>query len=374
MQITVCRPDELGEGELDLWRDFQRATPTLRNPYLAPEFSVVVGRHRPQARVAVLSHGPRVVGFFPFERGRLGAGGPIAHNLTGGQGVVHAPGAEWDPEQLLRACGLAVWEFDSLVEGQEPFRPYEAVRVACPIMDLGRGWDAYLAERLDRSPSTFRDLPRRRRKLAREVGEVRFVHDTADRAALRTLMAWKSDQYRRTGRSDRFTWPGVPEILDELLGTRTATFSAVLSGLYAGDVLASATVVLRSHCAAAGWFSGYDRALSRYSVGMQAQLAAAEAFAGAGVRHLQMGRGPRDVYKQALKSYDAVVAEGRVLRRTPTAALHWAKAAPTRRIRHLVTESPTLLKAADRTLCRYGQLRSSLSRRTDRSELTGVSR
>ncbi|MGY1635539.1 GNAT family N-acetyltransferase [Geodermatophilus sp. SYSU D00742] len=374
MHITVVRPGELGEAEIDLWREFQRATPALQNAFLSPEFSVVVGRHRPQARVAVLSDGPRIVGFFPFERGRLGRGSPIATNLTGCQGLVHAPGAEWDTDQLLRGCGLAVYEFDSLVDGQEPFRPYEAIRVPSPIMDLSRGWAAYLAEQRQRSQATFKKLPQRARKLGREVGEVRFLHDTADRATLRTLMSWKSEQYRRTGRSDRFTWPGVPEILDELLDTRTVTFSAVLSEFRAGETLAGVTLVLRSHSSASGWFAGYNVELARYSVGMQAQLGVAEALAGEGVHELHMGRGTRDAYKQTLKSRDLVVAEGRLLRRTPAGALHWAKAAPARRIRYLVTESPRLLRAADRTLYRYGELRTSLGRRTDRSRTTAAAR
>jgi CelD/BcsL family acetyltransferase involved in cellulose biosynthesis len=363
VQIAVVRPQELGKTELDTWRDFQRATQAFEQPFLAPEFSVVVGRHRPQAHVAVLTDGPDVVGFFPFERGRLGIGAPIAANLTGCQGLVHAPGVVWEPDQLLRACRLSVWEFDCLVDGQAPFRPHERIRAPAPIMDLSQGWDGYARENRLRSRSSMKRLEEKIRKLGREVGQLRLRHDVRDGADLHSLMAWKSEQYRRTGRSDRFSWQGVPEIVEELLETRTETFSGVLSSLYAGDHLVAATFTLCSHRTAAGWLVGYNPEFARYSVGIKAQLVVAEALAVDGIRELHMGRGTRDAYKQTLKSRDLVVSEGRVMRRTPGAALHWARAAPARRIRYLVTESPRLLRAADRTLYRFGAIRTSVSRR-----------
>jgi CelD/BcsL family acetyltransferase involved in cellulose biosynthesis len=372
MQITVVRPHELGESEIDLWREFQGATRSLGHPMLAPEFAVVVGRHRPQARVAVLSEGAQIVGFFPFEAGRLGHGGPIAVNLTGCQGLVHAPGADWDPDELMRACGLSIWEFDCLVEGQEPFDRYVTIRVPSPIMDLGQGWDRYSADLRKRSPNNYKKILQKSRKLGRDVGDLTFAPDVPTGTALRTLMRWKSDQYRLTGRSDRFAWRGVPEILDELLTVRSPTFAALLSTLHAGDHLVGATFTLTSHRTAAGWFAGYNPEFAKYSVGTRTQLFIAEMLAADGIRELHMGRGTRDVYKQVLKSRDLVVGEGRVTRRTPLGALHWARSAPTRRVRYFVTETPQLLRAADRTLYRYGRLRTSLSRRIGREGALAV--
>ncbi|BBJ44882.1 hypothetical protein SSPO_076000 [Streptomyces antimycoticus] len=73
-----------------------------------------------------------------------------------------------------------------------------------PVIDVERGYEAYLARLRDRSPRFTRTTLAKERKLGREVGEVRYVHDERDPAVLRTLIGWKSAQYRRTGRSDRF--------------------------------------------------------------------------------------------------------------------------------------------------------------------------
>ncbi|MGH4021363.1 MAG: GNAT family N-acetyltransferase [Pseudonocardiaceae bacterium] len=360
MKIAVVHPGELGEPELAVWRGFQRSQPALTNPFLSPEFTVAVGRLRPRARVAVLSEGAGIVGFFPFERRPLGHGVPIAAGLTDCQGLVHAADLDWDPRDLLRACDLAVWEFDHLVDGQQPFEPYQVLRAASPIMDLSGGFDAYLASR--RTSRILGDLPRKRRRLAREVGDVRFVFDSRDRTALRTLMGWKSAQYQRTGRADRFAQPWITQLLEQLLEERSEGFSGLLSLLYAGEDLIAAHFGLRSDRVIPTWFPVYDPRFSRHSPGLLLHLCLAEAAAADGVDHIDMGRGAKD-YKESFKSRDLVVAEGRVVRRVPAAALHWARRAPVRRLRNVVTEHPSLYRVADRMLRTYGRtvkaLRSS---------------
>ena len=105
MKISVVHPGELGPVELTRWRRLH-GHPELANPFLAPEFAVCVGRARPGARVAMLEEGPEVVGFFPYERGPFRVGRPIGAGLSDCQGLVHTPGLEWDPRELLRGAGL----------------------------------------------------------------------------------------------------------------------------------------------------------------------------------------------------------------------------------------------------------------------------
>ncbi|MCU1615569.1 MAG: polysaccharide biosynthesis protein CelD [Frankiales bacterium] len=365
MKITVVPPSELGGMELAAWRGFQQSA-GFDNPFMAPEFTLAVGRVRPATRVGVLEDGNAVVGFFPFERRSLGYGVPVAPGLNECQGVIHARGLDWDPNQLLRSCGLSFWEFDCLVEGQQPFAPYLVHRVPSPMMDLSRGFDAYLAERRGAS-SRIRDLPRRRRRLEREVGPARFAFDGQDRQALRRLMGWKSAQYRRTGRADRFAEPWIIELLDAMLETRAPGCTGRMSVLYAGDQIIAAHFGLSSSSTIPTWFPAYDTRFRPYSPGLLLHLDMARAASDAGVTCIDMGRGAKD-YKEWLKSYDLVVAEGRVRRTSPGAALHWVRRAPVRRIRQVVLEHPALFHAADRALVNYGRLRCGSARvRADRS-------
>jgi CelD/BcsL family acetyltransferase involved in cellulose biosynthesis len=360
LQISVVHPSELGETELAVWASFQRHSEVFANPFLSPEFTVAAGRFRPHARVAVLSEGSGITGFFPFERRRLGGGAPIAAGLNDCQGLVHAPGFVWDPQQLLRGCRLAAWHFDHLVAGQVPFRPYQKTAFPSPIMDFREGFEAYLASLRKRSPQFLKNLFYKQRKLVRDAGKLRFEYDSRDREEWQLVIRWKSDQYRRTGRSDRFAWPGVRELVEYLLDTRSEGFRGMLSMLYAHDSPVAGFILLCSDDVAVDWFPAYNPEFARYSPGFLARLRVAEAAAATGIRYLEMGRGPRDVYKQRFKSGDLIVFEGRILRRSPAAVCQWARNAPARQLRQLVTTHPRLLTAADRVLYRYGRVRTTL--------------
>jgi CelD/BcsL family acetyltransferase involved in cellulose biosynthesis len=308
----------------------------------------------------VLFDGPDVAGFFPFERRGLGYGVPICAGYSNCQGLVHLPGLEWDPQELLRACGLAVWEFDHLVDEQRPIEPYQSVRVLSPIMDLSAGFDSFIAQ-VRLGPNRVRDTHRKQRKLSREVGEVRFVYDTCDLQMLRTVMAWKSAQFLRTGWGDLFARPWIVQLLEQLLETRTEHFAGVLSMLYAGEQPVSGHFGLRSDSVVAQWFCAYDTRFGSYSPGLALNLELAEAAAAAAIQHIDMGPGAEG-YKQWFRSRDLVVAQGRVVRRSSRAALHWMRRAPTERIYRVVTENPSLHRVAKRVRTGYVRVDSALRR------------
>ena len=237
MQVSLCSPSELGPNEIAAWQSMQRATASLANPFLSPEFTIAVGGFRPTARVAILYDGQSIVGFFPFEKGRLGAGLPICGwPGTLCHGLVHAPGVEWDPRDLLRGCGLSVWRFDHLVAGQTPFERYQVATVPSPVIDLSKGFSSYHALVKTRSPHLVRNLARCTRNLARDAGEFRFMADSRDTNMMRRLMAWKSEQYRRIGAIDRFDRPWIVGLLDALHSIHSDHFSGLLGVSFAGDL------------------------------------------------------------------------------------------------------------------------------------------
>ena len=170
MQISVARPGELGPPEIAAWQSMQRKTESLANPFLCPEFAVAVDRVRADARVAVLTDGPDIVGFFPFQRRRLGVGVPIGSGLNDCQGVIHAPDVRWHLGELLRACGLSVWQFDCLVEDQWPFEASTVTVAPSPVIDITDGFETYQENLRAKSPQFCKDLARRTRKLEREAG------------------------------------------------------------------------------------------------------------------------------------------------------------------------------------------------------------
>ena len=136
-------------------------------------------------RIAVVREGGEPAAFFPFQRTATGVGRAVGLGVSDAQGLVHRPGFTWDARELLRACGLAVWEFDHLVEGQAPFEAEASGSFPSPVMDVDQGYETYLAGLRERSPKFTRTTLAKERRLGRDGGEVRYVHDERDPAALR---------------------------------------------------------------------------------------------------------------------------------------------------------------------------------------------
>ncbi|RFU87276.1 GNAT family N-acetyltransferase [Streptomyces triticagri] len=362
MDIEVYRPGELTAADRAAWTALQskahlEGAAELANPFLSPEFALAVGRCRRGVRIAVVREDGEPAAFFPYQRTLAGVGRAIGLGVSDCQGLVHRPGFDCDPVELLDACGLAVWEFDHLVHGQRPFAGARAAHFASPVIDVDRGYEAYLAELRARSPKFTRTTLAKERRLGRAAGGTRYVHDERDPAALHTLMEWKSAQYRRTGRSDRFAQPWITRLVEQLFHTRSPSAGGILSVLYAGDRPVAAHFGLRSERVLACWFPAYDPAFAKYSPGLVLHLRMARAAAADGIAHLDLGRGRKE-YKDSLKTRDLSVSEGWVTRRHPVASVHRARRAPVRALRNAVVTRPELFGPADKLLKRIGKIRS----------------
>jgi CelD/BcsL family acetyltransferase involved in cellulose biosynthesis len=354
LRVSLIRPGELGPAEIAAWRRMQRSTPSLDNPFLTPEFAMAVGSFRPGARIGVLTEGPASTGFFPFERRRLGAGVPVCGWLTPCQGLIHEPGIEWKPREIIRACGLSSWQFDSLIVDQQPFRPYHMGTMPAPMIDLSDGFEAYYEKLQVRSPRFCRELGRKTRKIGREIGDLRIVADSRDVSVLHTLMAWKSAQYRQTSHVDRFSQPWLVGLLETLLATRDEGISGLLSALYAGDELVAAQFSLRNGSLLVGWFTAYDPRFRKYGPGLIHLKQLAEELAAAGIRVIDMGAGAKNSYKETMKSGDGYYAHGIVTSQSVLGAAHHARSALTWTARRTVRQHPGLQRAAHQILRHTG--------------------
>jgi CelD/BcsL family acetyltransferase involved in cellulose biosynthesis len=297
----------------------QRVSPSLANPFLAPEFAIAASRYRPRARVAVLSDNSGALGYFPFEARRFGLGVPISGWLSGCQGVIQVPDAQWTVHELLRGCGLSAWRFDNLLPEQTPFEAHHSAIAPSPVINLTD--NDYHAKLYVRAPRVSRELDRKSRKLGREFGGLRLVCDSSDEAMLRLLMTWKSEQARRTQHVDRFARPWVVRLLEELLATRTDALSSELSVLYAGEQPVSIQLGLRTRGVLMGWFTGYNVQFRKYSPGMIHVMRMAEELPSRGVEVLDMGKGAAR-FTKALKNGEVFVAEGTATARSVTGTMH----------------------------------------------------
>lgn len=352
----MVSPGELGAADTEAWRELRAKADAPANPFMEPEFTLAVGRVRPAARVAVLREDGEAAGFFPYEKGPLGHGRAIGLGVSDCQGAVLRPGLRLDTRHLLRACSLSAWDFDNLEADQQLFLPYAGRGFASPVIDVGGGYARYEEVLRRQSPKFFRTTAAKERKLDRQAGDVRFVFDERDPAVLRTLMAWKSAQYRRTGRKDRFAQEWISHLVRLLAETRAPGCSGVLSVLYVGGRPAAAHFGLRSRTVLSCWFPAYDPEFAKFSPGLILHLRMAEAAAAEGIGMLDLGRGAAE-YKDALKTGELQVHEGAAVRPGPGAALYWLSREPSRRAHGFVRDRPRLARFASEALNRAARLR-----------------
>ncbi|MCC6145816.1 MAG: hypothetical protein IT368_18570, partial [Candidatus Hydrogenedentes bacterium] len=190
---------------MDRWAAVQASRPALASPYFCPQFTHAVAQVRDDAFVLVdESNGSPL--FFPFQRSSLGRGRPIGGALNDCQGIVAADD-HFDLAEVLASARLQSFEYDHVVAGQAPFAPWHRHHDVSPRMDLADGYEAYLADRKAAGTELISQILRKRRKLEREHGPLRFDLNDPDSRAFEKLREWKSAQYRASGLTDVLSFP-----------------------------------------------------------------------------------------------------------------------------------------------------------------------
>jgi CelD/BcsL family acetyltransferase involved in cellulose biosynthesis len=335
MHARLISPLELGVGEIGLWRDFQRARPELASPFFSPEFACAIADARSDACVAVLRRDQRIVGFLPFHRLRGGVAKPIGGPISDYQGPILAPDVTIDVESLLGACRLTSYDFNHLPMAIAPLASGRLQTATSPWIDVSGGFQAYVAARPPSGRHAIKDVQRCQRKIASEIGPVRFeMHDPSERA-WEWLVATKSVAYRRLGVPVAFDVPWVARALAAIRSRQGREFRAALSTVYAGDRLIAANFGMRTATDLCWWFTTYDPAVRDRGPGLILLLSAAERGACDGLRMIDFGRGD-EPYKRKFASGETELCEGSIeLSRSVAGLMRRAQKLVVRSIAHV---------------------------------------
>lgn len=362
MDVDVVSPRELGSVDRARWQALHNGHAPYKSPFLSPSFASAVSRARPAARVAILRDGP-AAGFFPFEHGRGGHGRALGMGISDLQGLVAHPSLDVDTAALLRMCGLRSYTFDHLIARQRDRLATGPARVTedfSRVVHLSRGYETWVAERKATSKGLLQSTARKTRKLEREHGPVRLVYDYPDHAVLERLLEWKSQQYRRTLRRDRFADPAMRSLMHDLLDIRDVDFCAPLSVLTAGDTMIAAHFGLRSRTTLAWWFPVYDTEFAMYSPGLILCVEMVRALADDGAALLDLGKGD-EPYKERLSNGSIELLAGSVSATRHTQVLRTLRRWPYERTMSMVLRSPRLRHACRTTLARAGEARGRMA-------------
>ena len=312
--LEICSPEELSDDAIARWLAILAEEPELDRPFFHPSYFRVLQEVGRPVEIAQFRDSQGRFGFFPFERyGRSAR--PVGARLSDFQGFIARSDYEGEIANALPSCGLSVWHYDHrLVRPEGPEGPDVGAMAESPYADLSVGFDAFFEAHRRSGAGWTKQIPRKARKLTREVGELRFEYATDDPSVLTTLREWKKAQRERTGTIDPLDESWASEAVERFLSLEQDDFRGVLSALYSGDVLIAAHLGLRTESTLHVWFPAYDPKWERYSPGMLFFVELLRAASRQGIRRVDFGKGDAR-YKRSLRSGSSWVSEGCVDRR-----------------------------------------------------------
>ena len=271
MEVDVLRPQFVPADMLAKWRELQGLERAWDSPFLSPCWPRAVERAQDGVdrglRVLVLHEKGRPQGFMAVRAGpytAMPAGAPMSDY----EGLVVDPSLEVDPEKLLRALGVQRLDFSHMLASQAAFAPHAKGKLVSWVVDVAKGYGPYAAQLREAGGTALKDLDKKRRKLVRELGEVRFTARSAEKADLERLIELKREQYRATGQTDIFAagWP--LRLVRNLMGVNEPGFSGALFTLHVGDELAAVQFHLMGERTVHPWIVAHTPAFDRYSPGL----------------------------------------------------------------------------------------------------------
>jgi len=328
MKVSLVHPNDLGETELNRWRELRAGNPQLISPYFAPEFTLAVAEERKHTYVAIIEDLGSSIGFFPLERiGRRGSR-PVGGPLSDFQGIVAASGTPLDPAIILRSAGLSSWQYDHLVHHDDIWRIHTKATSDSPYVDLTGGYDDYVQQRKAAGTLVFPKTERHERILKNKHAELQFVFHCQDVELLNWMIRHKRNQYSRTGEVDVLGFPWTSALLRRLLENPSQDLQVVLAGLYVGGETIAAHYGLRSRGVLHSWFPAYAPAWSHFRPGMILLLNILRNCSSQGVNRFDFGKGP-EAYKYRFANGVTMLGEGCVdintTRRKIRASWMWTK-------------------------------------------------
>ncbi len=359
MIITELPPCELNDEHVQRWRAFQLDSGASTSAFTSGEFVQTYGRHMPNARVLVVEDAGRIIGYLALERGRFRSAKALGLGLTDMQCCLLAPDSEVTIADVLSAARIDSFRFDRMqchsIRDQNLLFQND---LQSPFIDISVGWESWIAEKQSTSRSRFRRLRQLIRQLERDHGPIEFTLMSASHADLDTLIAWKSAQYRRTGRRDRFADERFRRVLHDLLDTQTDAFHPVLAKLCANERVVALDFGIRHLETLSGWFPAYDLDFAKYSVGNICMYKQVENGSSVGIKRIDLGVGEAS-YKDSFMNNSETLHSGMIARPSIGAAAQWCRYLPTEIAVNVITSSPRMRATARSALNKVGSLRQS---------------
>jgi CelD/BcsL family acetyltransferase involved in cellulose biosynthesis len=309
LQTETIHPSALTPELIGAWRALCAAEPAYASPLLGPDFALAVGAVREDARVTIAYRACRPALFWPHHRRPDGLARPIGAPFSDYHAVVADAAVPFSPTALLEAAGVRRFVFDGLIDPRGRFEAVTAARQPVYGVRLSAGPEAYFESLRASNPKRFKNMRRLEHKLDREVGELELVAPDRDPEAFARLMAWKSDQFARTGLHDVTSPLWVKALMRNLFAAESAPMQGMLLMLRAGGRPVAGHFGVRSGTTFHPWIAAFDPEFQAYGPGVTLISCAIRAMERLGLTTYDLSGG-HDHYKRPFVVGSEMVAQG----------------------------------------------------------------
>ena len=352
MATELIRFDTLTDADIERWLELIELQPGYESPFFHPHFARTVSRVRNDIFVLIHGEGGRIDLFWPIQKsGRAAnaAGAPFSDY----HGPIMHPEWSGNPIELLRAVGLTSVRFTTLYDPLHRFQAFASEFDGAHICNVSVGNDDFFENQRQLYPRHTKKMRRLSRKVEREVGELTFNFDDDDVDAWKKVMAWKSHQYRETGRHDVLAPDWVQNLLMLLWKEGAPGCQGYFHTLKHGERLIAAEYNLMGKQTLHGWIPAFDHEFWSYSPGYLIQDEIIRYAAANGVRDYDLG-GSAGHYKKYYANFQLPVIGGVVRAPSVSSAIGGAGAAIWRGVE--AARVPKVSGLAAKVRRRYGMI------------------
>lgn len=354
MFTKIVRFQDLSEKEIARWSEFICTQPGYESPFFHPHFTRTVSRFRDDALVVLHGSGDDVDVFLPIQISGRSAY-PIGAPFSDYHGPVTAADWKGDLSQIIEEAGLTSYNYTALYDLQNRYGDNALERDGAYVCDIAMGPDQYFESRRELFPKHAKKMRRLTRKIDREVGETVFAFDDRDEHSFQTLLEWKSQQYRSTGRHDVLSPPWVRSMLKTLWLEGVDGCRGFLHTLKANGVLISAEFNICSEKTVHGWIPAYNQRFSSFAPGYLIQERVIAEAGERGFREYDLGMSAGH-YKKYYASFQLPLISGAVRSSGLRAAVGNFGEAAWRKVE--TANVPKVSALAGKVRRRYGMIRT----------------
>ncbi len=309
IQAEVRHPSTLSDADALDWRRLCAAEAAFSSPLLGPDFARLVGEVREDARVAVFRQDGRAMGFLPFHKRPNGFARPIGSAFSDYHALIAAADAPIDGPEALAAAHIGAFAFTGLIDPLGAFPRARPSGMSGHVIALQGTAEAHQEALKAANPKRHKNWRRLQNKLEREFGELQITPLDTDQEAFDLLLAWKRDQFRRTGSHDVLRAGWARALFQTAFERHDGPLRGVMTTLRAGGRLVAGHFGLAGDETCHVWISAMDPACAGCGPGQVLMLQAPETLEALGLKVYDLGPGYAH-YKAPFATGEVAIAEG----------------------------------------------------------------